>query len=91
MVTLWYIVSPSRKKNTKISNEANVVGVNDYLTYNIWICLFIGAQGYDIKQNIFQDNQSEIKMKKNGKKSCTGNSRHIDIHYFFAKDRVRSK
>ena len=23
-------------------------------------------------------------MEKNGKKSCTGNSSHIDIHYFFA-------
>ena len=30
-------------------------------------------------------------MKKNGKKSCTGKSRHIDIRYFFAKDRVESK
>ena len=46
-------------------------------------------QGYDIKQNIlFQDNQSAIKMEKKGKKSCTGNSRHIDIHYLFAKNRI---
>ena len=46
----------------------------------------MGAQGYDIKKNIlFRDNQSAIKMEKNGKKSCTGKSRHIGIHYFFDK------
>ena len=27
-------------------------------------------------------------MEKNGRNSCTGNSRHIDIRYFFVKDRV---
>ena len=51
----------------------------------------MGAQGYSIKQNIlFQDNQSEINVEKNGNKSCTGNYRHIDIHYLFVKDRVES-
>ena len=84
--------NPSKQKiNTKSSTEAEVVGVSDCLTYNIWICLLIVTQGYDIKQNIlFQDNQSAIKMDINGKRSCTSNSRHIDIRYFFAKDRVKS-
>ena len=27
-------------------------------------------------------------MAKNGRNSCTGNSRHINIRYFFVKDRV---
>ena len=27
-------------------------------------------------------------MEKNGRNLCTGNSRHIDIRYFFTKDRV---
>ena len=27
-------------------------------------------------------------MLKNGRNSCTGNSRHIDIRYFFVKDRI---
>ena len=52
----------------------------------------MGAQGYDIKQNsLFQDNQSAIKMEKNGKKSCAGNYRYIDMGHFFAKERVESK
>ena len=81
----------NQKLNTKSSTEAEVVGVSDCLTYNIWIFLLIEAQGCDIKQNIlFQDNQSAINMEKNGKKSCTGKSRHIDICYFFSKDRIWS-
>ena len=27
-------------------------------------------------------------MEKNGQNSCTGNSRHIHIRYFFVKDRI---
>ena len=51
----------------------------------------MGSQGYYIKQNVLlQDNQSAINMEENGKKSCTGNYRHINIRYFFAKDRVES-
>ena len=49
------------------------------------------AQGYEIKQNIlFQDNQRVIKMDENKKKSSTGNSKHIDICYLFAQDRIES-
>ena len=49
----------------------------------------MGEQEYDIKQNIlFQDNRIKMKMGVNGKRSCTGNSRPINIRYFFAKDRV---
>ena len=86
-----YCNSIKHKLNTKISTEAEVVGVSDYLPYNIWIWLFIGAQGYDIKQNIlFQDNQITIKIKKNGNNSFTCNSSHIDISYIFDKDRIES-
>ena len=37
---------------------------------------------------MYQDNQSAMRMEKNGRNSCTGNSRHIHIKYFFVKDRV---
>jgi hypothetical protein len=47
-------------------------------------------QGYIIKQNTFyQDNQSAIQFEQNGKKSCGPNSRHINIRYFFIKDRLK--
>ena len=47
------------------------------------------AQGYKLMNNIlYQDNQSTIRMLNNGRNSCTGNSRHVHIRYFFVKDRV---
>ena len=83
--------SSKQKLNIKLSAEAKVVGVSYYLPYNIWIFLFMGAQRYDIKQNIlFQDNQSAIKIYKNGNNSCTGKSRKFDICYFFAKYSIES-
>ena len=51
--------------------------------------MFMGAQGYAIKNNVtYQNNQSAIRMEKNGRNSCMGNSRHIHIRYFFVKDRI---
>ena len=77
------------KINTKSSTEAELVGVSDYLPYNIWLTMFLEDQGYVLKSNVlYQDNQSAIKMEKNGRNSCTGNSRHVHIKYFFVKDRV---
>ena len=35
-----------------------------------------------------QDNMSVMKMEKNGQNSRTGNYRHINIRYFFVKDRA---
>jgi len=53
---------------------------------------FLAAQGYEIKSSkVYQDNQSTIRMETNGRNSCTGNSRHVDIRYFFVKDRVDRK
>ena len=29
-----------------------------------------------------------MRMEKNGRNSCTGNSRHVNIRYFFVQDRI---
>ena len=51
--------------------------------------MFLREQGYEISNNIiYQDNKSAILIKLNGRNSCTGNSRHIDVRYFFVKDRI---
>ena len=84
--------SSKQKLNTKSSTESELVGVSEYLPYNIWLINFLKYQGYIIKNNVvYQDNQSAIRMEINGRNSCTGNSRHIDIRYFFVKDRVDKK
>ena len=84
--------SSKQKLNTKSTTESEVVGVSEYLPYDIWQVNFFKHQGYDIRNNyIYQDNESAIKMERNGRNSCTGNSRHIDIKYFWVKDRVDKK
>ena len=81
--------SSMQKLNTKSTTEAELVAVSEYLPYNIWMMMFLKEQGYEIKDNIlYQDNKSAILLENNGRSSCTGNSRHIDIRYFWVKDRV---
>ena len=84
--------SSKQKLNTKSSTESELVGLSEYLPYNLWWINFLKGQGYIISNNvIYQDNESTIRMARNGRNSCTGNSRHIDIRYFFVKDRVDKK
>ena len=84
--------SSKQKLNTKSSTEAELIGVSDYIPYNIWLINFLQEQGYKIGHNIlYQDNESTIRMLRNGRNYCTGNSRHISIRYFFVKDRIDKK
>jgi hypothetical protein len=79
--------STKQKLTTKSSTEAELVGASDYLPNTIWAKNFLGAQGYDITENIFyQDNQSAIRLETNGRASAGQKSRHINIRYFFIKD-----
>ena len=83
--------STRQKLNTKSSTEAELVVVSEYLPYHIWLINFLEHQGYRVeKKLLFQDNESTIKMEVNGRNSCTGNSRHVDIRFFFVHDRVKT-
>ena len=65
--------SSKQKINVKSSTESEVVVMSEYVLYNIWILIFLSAQGYEMKYNlIYQDNQSTIKIERNGRMSCTG-------------------
>ena len=71
------------KFNLKRFTEAELVGTSEYMPYNVWTKNFLETQGYKIHDNIlFQDNQSVIKLEANGQRSCTGNSRHVNIGHF---------
>jgi hypothetical protein len=83
--------STKQKLNTKSSTEAETVGASDYLPNAIWIKMFMEAQGYHISSSILeQDNESAIKLAKNGRTSAGPKSRHINIRYFWLKDRIKS-
>ena len=81
--------SSKQSINTKSSTETELVGNSDYLPYVIWTLNFLQEQGYKVqKRTLYQDNQSTIKMLKNGKRSCGKQSRHILIRYFWICDRL---
>jgi hypothetical protein len=81
-----------QKLNTKSSTEAEIVGVSDYLPNMIWARMFLGEQGFILKENIlYQDNQSAIKIEKNGKRSSGQKTKHMDNRYFFIKDRLNTE
>ena len=55
----------------------------------IWTVRFLKFQGVTVTYNIYyQDNESAIKLQSNGRSSAGDKSRHIDIRYFFIKDRI---
>ena len=84
--------STKQKLNTKSSTEAEVVGASDFLPATIWARMFLSAQGYDLTENVyFQDNQSAILLERNGRSSSGQKTRHIDIRYFFMQDRILSE
>jgi hypothetical protein len=84
--------STKQKRNTKSSTEAEFVGASDYLPNTIWVKNFLEAQGYKVTENIFdQDNESAIQLERNGRMSAGPKSRHIDIRYFWMKDRIVSE
>jgi len=84
-----YGKSSKQKINTKSSTEAELVGASDFLPQTIWTRNFIEAQGYKIDDSDFyQDNMSAMQMERNGRASAGQQSRHINIRYFFIKDRI---
>ena len=57
--------SLKQKLNVKSSTEAEVVGASDYLPWVIWVVKFMHYQGFDMKTNVFyQDNLSAMKIEK---------------------------
>jgi len=49
----------------------------------------MGAQGYKPHTILAKDNESKIRMLVNGKASCTSNSKHVAIKYFWCTDRIK--
>ncbi len=77
--------------STRSSTEAEVVGTSDYLPNTLWVQLFMNAQGNPMQKTYFeQDNESAIKLERNGRVSAGPKSPHIDIRYFWIKVRIKS-
>ena len=82
--------SRKQKLSTKSSTEAEVVGVDDGLPLVLWMRYILQEQGYDMKPSlIYQDNKSAILLEMNGKASGSKRMKHINVRYFFVKDKIQ--
>ena len=93
MVTVGaYMKFSKQKLNTKSSTEADIFGLDDVLTQVICTQYFLKEHGCMINDNvIYQDNQSMIRLEKNGKRLSIKRTRHINIGCYFITDRIMKK
>ena len=87
-----YTKSGKQKLTSRSSTEAELVAVHDIMPQVLWTRYFLQAQGYGVKSSlVYQDNKSAILLEENGRSSSGQRTRHINIRYFFVRDRVHSK
>ena len=82
-------ISTKQKINTKSSTEAELVGLDDTMTFVMWMKNFFESQVQSIDMNspltplgsdvtIEQDNTSAIQLERNGWKSSIKRTKHIN-------------
>lgn len=85
-----FVRSSKQRIVSKSSTEAELISLSDGCSQVIWSRDFLIGQGYDISAaTIYQDNKSTIAMIENGK-STSDRTRHINVRYYFIKDRIDS-
>jgi uncharacterized protein Yka (UPF0111/DUF47 family) len=83
--------SSKQKLVARSSTEAELIGLADSLPQLIWTRNFFLEQGFSTGPvNILHDNLSTIKLVMNGKSTST-RTRHIEMRYFFIRDRIERK
>jgi hypothetical protein len=81
--------STTQKLNTTSSTEAEIVASAEILSQALWTQSFLRHQGYKVKNGLlYQDNQAAMNIQNNGVLSRRRRSRHVDIRFFFIKDRI---
>lgn len=86
-----YSKSTKQKLVARSLTESEVNGVHNVLPQAIWMSNFLQDQGVNIKESIlFQDNMSSILLEKKSRSSSSKQTRHMNIRFFFMKDRVDS-
>ena len=84
--------STKQKLNSKSSTEAELATSSEVLPQILWTRYSLEDQGVDVRESVlYQDNTNAIQLERNGKASGGQRTTHINIIYFFIKDRVESR
>lgn len=84
------VKSTKQKIVTKSSTEAELVALSDSASVVIWARDFLVGIGEKVGPAVvYQDNQSTMALIEKGS-GASDRSRHINIRYFWVKDRVAS-
>ena len=94
-------ISAKQKVDTKSSTKAELISVDDAMTFIMWMKYFFESQvrsidmysplkplGSDV--TIKQDNTSAIKLERNGWKPSSKRTKHINIRYFYISDQLKA-
>jgi histone deacetylase 1/2 len=80
--------STKQKLVVKSSTEAELVALSDKAGLGLWCQNFLNDQGLNISSVVIkQDNQSTIALIEKGR-STSEKTRHVNIRYFWIKDRI---
>ena len=52
--------------NVKISTEADPIGMSEYISYNMWLMMFLKEQVHDIKDHFFKATKVPLSWKRMG-------------------------
>ena len=84
-------MSGKQKINAKSSTESKIVGMDDASTPILWGNYFTEAQGFKINETIvYQDNISSSYLLVNRQALSSKRTKHMNMRYFFLKDRIKN-
>ena len=85
-------ISTKQKVNSRLSTEAELIGIDDVISKILWSKRFIEAQGFELESNIvYRDNTSSMKLEENGRASASKRTRHFNIRLFHVTDLIQRK
>jgi hypothetical protein len=83
-----FVRSTKQRIVSKSSTEAELISLSDGCSQIIWSREFLIHQGYDLSTaTVYEDNKSTMALILKGK-STSNRTRHINVRYFFVKDRI---
>jgi len=77
-----------QKQMARSLTEGEIIGVDDLLGHILWARYLMQAQFYDMKPLfLYQDNMSAILLEINRKSRSSKQTRHMNIKFFFSKEK----